>query len=88
VYERNPYVIVSAGSAGSLEEFRANWTVRQGLEAVKADRLVFLEGDTIQRPTPRTPEGISQLCAGLDKVRPQAPAQPARPQPRRSQYGE
>ncbi len=88
VYERNPYVIVSAGSAGSLEEFRSNWTVRQGLEAVKADRLVFLDGDTIQRPTPRTPEGISQLCAGLDKVRPHGPAQPARAQPRRSQYGE
>lgn len=87
VYARNPYVIISAGSAGSMEEFRSNWTVRQGLDAVKADRLVFIDADTIQRPTPRTPEGIAQLCAGLDKVRPAGPAEHDRPPPRRSQYG-
>ena len=94
LYEKNPYVIVGAGSATNLDEFRSNWTVRQGLTAVKENRLVFIDTDTLQRPTPRTPEGIAQLCKGLDEVRPAAP-RPQRPQPatpaatqqRPSQYG-
>lgn len=69
VYEKNPQVIVGAGSAASEREFRDNWLVRPALEAVKLDRMVYVEADTIQRPTTRTPEGIAELCAGLDKVR-------------------
>jgi iron complex transport system substrate-binding protein len=69
VQELNPYVIVGAGSAANAEEFRANWVLRQQLSAVKSDRLVFVDADTIMRPTPRTPEGIQQLCAGLDRAR-------------------
>ena len=69
VQELNPYVIVGAGSATNAEEFRSNWVLRQQLSAVKSDRLVFVDADTIMRPTPRTPEGIQQLCAGLDRAR-------------------
>jgi iron complex transport system substrate-binding protein len=88
LYEKNPYVIVGAGSASSNEEFRNNWTVRQALNAVKDDRLVFVDADTFQRPSPRTPDGIEQLCAGLDKVRPKGATQPQqRPAGRPSQYG-
>ena len=86
IYERDPYAVVGAGSASSEQEFRANWTVRQALAAVKADRLVFVDADSFMRPTPRTPDGIAQLCAALDKVRPAAPKEPARAQ-RPSQYG-
>ena len=92
LYSKDPYVIVGAGSATNLDEFRSNWTVRQGLTAVKAERLIFIDSDAFQRPTPRTPEGIAQLCASLDKVRPpsaqaQQPASPAMPRQRPSQYG-
>jgi iron complex transport system substrate-binding protein len=69
VAREDPYVIVGAGSASSEDEFKANWRIRAGLSAVRADRLVYLESDAIQRPSPRTPEGIAQLCATLDGVR-------------------
>ena len=93
LYEKNPYVIVGAGSATNVDEFRSNWTVRQGLRAVKENRLVFIDSDAFQRPTPRTPEGIAELCKALDQVRPapprqaQQPAAPAATQQRPSQYG-
>ena len=88
LYEKDPYVIVGAGSATNVDEFRSSWGVRQGLSAVKGDRLVFVDSDAFQRPTPRTPDGIALLCGALDKVRPQQsrPATPA-PQHRPSQYG-
>ena len=69
VEEKNPYVIVGAGSASSLGEFRSNWVKRQALTAVKSERLLFIPDETIARPTPRTPEGIAKLCAELDNIR-------------------
>lgn len=67
--DKNPYVIVGAGSASSLNEFRANWVVRQSLTAVRSERLLFITDESISRPTPRTPDGIAKLCAELDNVR-------------------
>ncbi len=87
VYEKNPYAVVGAGSASSEDEFKSNWTVRQALAAVKANRLVFVDADSFMRPTPRTPDGIALLCAGLDKIRPAAPREAARSRERPSQYG-
>jgi iron complex transport system substrate-binding protein len=88
LYEKDPFVIVGAASATNVEEFRSNWNVRQGLKAVKDNRLVFVDSDTFQRPTPRTPEGIAQLCAALDTVRPAGPKQPPPAASKRpSQYG-
>ena len=69
VYERDPFVIIGAGSAPGEQEFRGNWKARGTLSAVKAGRLVYVDADTIQRPTTRTPEGIRQLCERLDAVR-------------------
>jgi iron complex transport system substrate-binding protein len=91
LYEKDPFVIVGAGSATNLDEFRSNWSVRQGLNAVKDNRLVFIDTDTFQRPTPRTPDAIRQLCSALDAVRP-GPKQQAQPAPaagsqRPSQFG-
>src|SRR5690606_16741393 len=62
-------VILGAGSATDEQEFLDNWEVRTNLNAVKAQRLVFIGDDSIQRPTPRSPEGIARLCEALDKVR-------------------
>lgn len=67
--DKNPFVIVGAGSASSLVEFRQNWVVRQSLSAVKSERLVFIPDETLARVTPRTPEGIAKLCADLDNIR-------------------
>ena len=72
----DPYVIVGAGSASGDDEFRANWRIRQSLSAVRAQRLVYLDSDAIQRPTLRTPQGIEQLCATLDDVRTAKPGDP------------
>jgi iron complex transport system substrate-binding protein len=84
LYQRDPYVIVGAGSADNRDEFVSNWSVRRGLTAVVDDRLVYIDVDTIQRPTPRTPDAIALLCAGIDTKRPafaQAPAVAPAPAP-------
>ena len=66
---KDPWVIVGSGSASGPAEFRANWEKRPSLSAVKNNRLVYIIDDTITRPTPRTPEGIANLCAELDGIR-------------------
>lgn len=70
VYLRNPAVIVGIGSGTTEPEFRANWGIRDTLSAVKGQRLIYVDPDRLQRPTARTPDGIAQLCAALDRVRP------------------
>ena len=69
VYARDPEVIVGAASGLSEGEFLANWRARPTLAAVRTGRLVFIDPDTIQRPTARLAEGVAQLCAGLDRAR-------------------
>jgi len=69
VYARDPQVIVGAGSAKGTAEFLGNWRSRSSLTAVREGRMVFVDADTIQRPTLRLAEGVAQLCAGLDRVR-------------------
>ncbi len=66
---KNPYLIVGAGSASSAEEFRSNWAMRAALAAVKAQRMVYIDQDAIQRPSPRSPEAIERLCEAIDRVR-------------------
>jgi iron complex transport system substrate-binding protein len=96
VAEEDPYVIVGAGSASNQQEFVDNWKVRANLTAVRAQRLVYLDSDEIQRPTPRMPEHIAQLCSTIDQVRvasvapgSQTAAKPASARPTsRSQYAE
>lgn len=69
LYRRDPFAIVGAGSAPSEAEFRDNWKARRALTAVKAARVLWVDADTIQRPTARTPEGIKRLCEVLETVR-------------------
>jgi iron complex transport system substrate-binding protein len=68
-YARDPSVVVGAGSAASAAAFAANWSERSTLDAVKRGRLVFIDADTIQRPTLRLAQGVAQLCASLDRLR-------------------
>jgi len=69
-YARDPPVIVGAGSAPDAAAFRARWRDRNTLDAVKNDRLVFVDADLIQRPTLRLADGVAQLCDGLKRVTP------------------
>ena len=69
VYARDPEVVVGVASAASEVEFRANWRARNTLAAVRNDRLVFVDADALQRPTPRTVGAIRALCGRLDRVR-------------------
>ena len=69
VYARDPEVIVGAGSAPDAGQFAANWRERPTLSAVRRNALVFLDGDTIQRPSLRLVTGVAQLCAALDRLR-------------------
>ncbi len=69
VYARDPEAVVGAGSAGDRAQFVANWRARPELTAVKNNRLVYVDPDTIQRPSLRLVQGITQLCEGLDRAR-------------------
>jgi iron complex transport system substrate-binding protein len=69
LHARDPSVIVGAGSARDAAAFEAPWRDRPTLGAVRAGRLVYVDADTIQRPTLRLAEGVAQLCAGLDRMR-------------------
>ena len=69
LYVRDPPIIVGTGSAANAAEFQANWRRHPTLSAVKSGRLAWIDADTLQRPTARTPQGIAQLCAALDRLR-------------------
>ena len=69
VFARDPEAIVGAGSAADAAQFAANWRERPALSAVKRNALVFLDADTIQRPSLRLATGVAQLCAALDRLR-------------------
>ena len=69
VYARDPFVIVGTGSAENEAQFRANWSERSTLAAVRSGRLIWADADTLQRATTRTPQGIRRLCEALNRVR-------------------
>jgi iron complex transport system substrate-binding protein len=69
LYRRDPEAIVGIGSGTSAEEFAAQWRAHGTLAAVRARRWVHVDPDRLQRPTARTPEGIAELCAALDRLR-------------------
>jgi iron complex transport system substrate-binding protein len=69
VYARDPQVVVGAGSSGDAAQFEASWRERPTLSAVKAGRLVYLNPDTITRPSLRIVEGIAVLCEALERAR-------------------
>lgn len=69
LYARDPPVILGVGSALTDAGFRAEWRAHPTLRAVRTGRLVFVPPDRLQRPTARTPDGIAELCAALDRAR-------------------
>ena len=69
LFARDPQLILGAGSPGGEAAFRASWSERATLPAVKAGRLAWLEADTLQRPTMRLVEGVGALCAAVERGR-------------------
>lgn len=64
VLARDPEVILA-----SSEQELALWRRWPALRAVQQDRLLTVDADLLHRVTPRTPEGIRQLCRQLDRAR-------------------
>jgi iron complex transport system substrate-binding protein len=69
LYRRDPRLVLGAGSDGGEAAFRANWASRSSLAAVAAGRAVFVDADTLQRPTLRLANGVAAVCAALEKAR-------------------
>ena len=69
LYRRDPRLILGAGSNDGEASFRANWSERASLPAVAAGRLAFVDADTLQRPSVRLADGVTAVCAALEKAR-------------------
>lgn len=73
VFRRDPDAIVGIDSAQGEARFRALWSERAALRAVKEGNLVYLDADPLQRLSARTPAGVAAMCAAIDRVRSGAP---------------
>jgi iron complex transport system substrate-binding protein len=64
VLTRAPEIIVSGTDAPDM---RAMWQRFPRLPAVQRNALVRIKADTLHRPTPRVLEGVSALCAEIER---------------------
>jgi len=69
VYARDPDVLVMAGSAVEVRDWRARWAARPRLRALETGAVVVADPDLVNRMGPRLVAGTAQLCEGLDRVR-------------------
>ena len=66
---RDPDVILGVSSASNGEEFRANWSMRQSIGAVRERRLLFVYVVSPRSPGLGTAGDVEQICEGLDVIR-------------------
>jgi iron complex transport system substrate-binding protein len=69
VYRRDPDAIVAVSEGVRQADFVAAWRERPTLAAVRANRLVFVPPDRLERPSARLADGVADLCHALDRVR-------------------
>jgi iron complex transport system substrate-binding protein len=69
VLQREPEVLVYAGSAVEAEHIFTDWKRWPQLAAVRNGHLYAIEPDLINQPTPRMLQGIRQLCEAVDAAR-------------------
>ena len=69
VLARDPQVIIAGGDAALWREWRHRWSRWPQLQAVRQDRLVWIDPDTLHRAGPRLLDGAERLCAALDAAR-------------------
>jgi iron complex transport system substrate-binding protein len=70
VYRRDPDAIVAVADGITREAFLDFWRARPTLRAVKSGSLAFVAPDRLQRQSARLADGIADLCAALDRIRP------------------
>ncbi|HZZ94425.1 MAG TPA: cobalamin-binding protein [Usitatibacter sp.] len=70
VYRRDPDAIVAVSEGITREAFLDFWGARPTLRAVKTGRLAFVAPDRLQRQSARLADGVADLCAALDRIRP------------------
>jgi iron complex transport system substrate-binding protein len=70
LFRRDPDAILGTPAAGREAAFTSAWSERSALRAVSQGRFVFVDADKLQRPTLRLADGVAELCAGLERVRP------------------
>lgn len=68
VLARDPQAIVTGGDDQAVARLRA-WQQWPQLSAVKSRSLFSIDGDLLDRTTPRVLEGGKQLCEDLDSTR-------------------
>lgn len=70
LHARDPAGIVGTGMRPDADTpFRAAWSVRTGLRAVREGRLAYVGSAALGRPSPRIVEGIDALCRAIDGLR-------------------
>lgn len=69
VLAADPEVIVAGTKGDAATAWLAAWARFPQLAAVRDERLVTADPDTLHRQTPRLLDGAEALCAGLDAVR-------------------
>jgi len=68
VLARDPGAIVF-GRQDDIDGIRRGWARFPGMRAVRADNLIPINADKVERAAPRMAEGIAELCEALDAAR-------------------
>ena len=75
VLARNPGVVVF-GKRDDVEGIRRGWARFPNMRALRANNLVAIDADKLERAAPRMAEGIAELCETLDEARKRLDALP------------
>jgi iron complex transport system substrate-binding protein len=70
VLKANPDVIIASGMDTARPQWLDQWQQWRQINAVKKGNLFFIPPDLLQRQSLRAAEGMSQLCAAIDKANP------------------
>lgn len=69
VLRADPQLIIGSGSDATRPQWLDDWRRWPQLQAVKAQALVDIPPDLMQRPTPRMLDGARRVCQAIDEVR-------------------
>ena len=68
VLDANPDIII-AGRGDGWETDMSKWKKWHGINAVKFDNFISVDGPVMHRPTARMIMGIREVCEGIDRTR-------------------
>ncbi|GMR20786.1 MAG: cobalamin-binding protein [Gammaproteobacteria bacterium] len=69
VLEADPELIIAGGSAGSRDDWFAQWKQWPAMQAVAGGNMVFINPDIVQRQGPRITQGVKEICEIMERVR-------------------